>query len=87
MGRGRSKSRGVERENPRASLRSYLRRKGGMFTGELGGEHDYADLLRRSIFFPAKSSLAAKRYSKVVSGAGQPAKDGRISSRVRFSRG
>ena len=58
-----------------------------MFTGEPGGKPDYADLLRRSIFCPAKSSLAAKRYSKVVSGVGQPAKDGRIFSRVRFSRG
>ena len=54
-----------------------------MFTGEPGGEPDYADLLRRSIFCPAKSSLAAKRCSKVVSGEGHRAKDGRISSRVR----
>ena len=56
-----------------------------MFTGEPGGEPDYADLLRRSTFCPAKSSLAAKRCSSVVSGAEHPAKDGRISSRVRFS--
>ena len=55
-----------------------------MFIGELGGGPDYADLLRRSIFCPAKSSLAAQRFCSVVSGAGHPAKDGKISSRVRL---